>query len=136
MLKAGTETGYGAGVLFFCPATDNFLFIRRAQGDTIGTWCAPGGGVEDYETIDEAVRRECQEEIGYRPTEYLIHMNRTKVSDNFIFHNHFAIVDKEFVPKLNPEHDAYVWAPEIPSPAHPGMAAAIEQWAGRQGIDI
>lgn len=30
-------------------------------------WCLPGGGVDDYETVEDAVRREFMEETGIEP---------------------------------------------------------------------
>lgn len=132
-IKAGTETGYGAGVLFFCPATGNFLWVKRSnEGDFGGHWCCGGGGVEDHETIEQGVRREVREELGYDEPYVLEHMHRTQVSPTFIYHNHLAKVDREFVPVLNDEHTQYVWSSEIPKPIHPGLMAAIEAYLERE----
>ena len=57
--------------------TSGFLFYRgkvllgkRSADDPAlpGQWCSPGGGVEPWETIDEALCREFIEEVGLRIT--------------------------------------------------------------------
>lgn len=132
-LTAGRNTGTGAGVLFYAADTGRMLFLQRsAEGDCAGTWCGPGGGVEDYETIDQAVRRETQEEVGYDGQYDLIHLHRDVHPDGYTFHNHMAVVPTEFEPRLNGEHTAYVWADEMPEPIHPGLGRSIEQWNQRQ----
>ncbi len=130
-LHAGTETGFGAGVLIFCLSTGRYLWIRRSEtGDFPGYWCAPGGGVEDYETIEQGVKREVKEEIGYDASMELLHMNRTN-KDGFVFCNHLTMVEDEFIPVLNAEHTEYLWSTEQPTPIHPGLAEAIRVWSDR-----
>jgi ADP-ribose pyrophosphatase YjhB (NUDIX family) len=55
----------GAAVL---PLTsDNrVLLVRRAVDPAQGSWCLPGGFMEIGETPQQAARRECQEESGYK----------------------------------------------------------------------
>lgn len=130
-LRAGTETGFGAGVLFFCISTGRYLWIRRSEnGDFPGYWCAPGGGVEDFETIEQGVAREVKEEIGYYKPMTLIHMNRTN-KDGFVFCNHLTMVENEFEPVLNDEHTEHTWATTQPEPLHPGLREAISKWSQR-----
>lgn len=130
-VTAGRETGFGGGVLIFAKDTGRFLWIQRSEyGDQPGTWCCPGGGIEEYETIDQGVHRECVEEIGYTERMNLQHMHRD-VQDNFVFHNHYAIVPTEFVPTLNEEHVDYTWATQAPSPIHPRLALSIQKWRDR-----
>lgn len=129
-IEAGRETGFGGGVLIFAADTRKFLWIKRADGDESGTWCCPGGGIEDYETIDEGVHRECREEIGFSDRMNLQHMHRD-VQPNFVFHNHIAVVPKEFVPVLNEEHSDFVWAVNPPQPLHPRLAISMERWKER-----
>lgn len=132
-LRSGRETGFGAGCLFFARNTGRFLFVKRSStGDCAGTWCTGGGGIEDWETIDEAVRRENQEELGYEGPYELIHMHRDS-KPGFVFHNHMAVIEDEFEPVLNEEHTAYKWceADDLPEPMHPGLANAISEWTKR-----
>lgn len=131
-ITAGRETGHGGGVLIFCSGTQRFLWIRRSEyGDEPGTWCVPGGGIEDYETIDEGVHRECREEVGFAERMKLQHMHRDN-QENFVFHNHLAVVPEEFVPVLNEEHTDYVWSTEPPKPTHPRLSYAMKQWLERE----
>ena len=42
--------------------------LKDRDGNPVDYWCLPGGGVDDYESVDDAVKREFQEEIGVTPT--------------------------------------------------------------------
>lgn len=130
-VKAGRETGFGGGVLIFAADTRAFLWVKRSEyGDFAGHWCCPGGGIENYETIDQGVHRECQEEIGFHDRMTLQHMHRD-VQPNFVFHNHIAVVPNQFEPKLNDEHTEYQWSMDPPAPLHPRLAYSMEQWRQR-----
>ena len=62
----------GAGVLFL--TSDNqALFLKRGNGgDFPGTWCLPGGHIEDGETPAQAAMREATEECGFDwPKDYV-----------------------------------------------------------------
>lgn len=131
--------GHGAGVLFYCPNTQRFLLLKRSvAGDSPGTWCCPGGGVENNETIEQAARRECEEEMQLaRDSEYTLHhMHRDFNSENgYCFHNHFATVPCEFTPALNNEHTEYAWVSEFPEGLHPGFQRSVEAFQDRYGAE-
>ncbi len=130
-VTAGRATGFGGGVLFFCVSTGNFLWLKRSnEGDEPGTWCVPGGGIEDYETVEQGVARECAEEIGYTKPMILQHVYRD-VQPNFVYHNHTTKVAQEFTPVLNEEHTEYRWSKEPPQPLHPRLAYSLDQWVKR-----
>lgn len=132
-IKASQATGHGAGVLFCDKDTGEFLWVKRSnEGDFGGYWCCGGGGVEDNETIDQGVKRECREELGYDEPFTLLHMDRNSPPDNpnFVYHNHLAFVPK-FTPVLNDEHTEYLWSKEMPTPVHPGLEKAIANYIER-----
>jgi 8-oxo-dGTP pyrophosphatase MutT (NUDIX family) len=113
-----------AGVILRAPSGRVLFLLRSADSDSGSTWAFPGGGVEDGESDEEAVVRECGEEIGYMPDVgdlELVHQGangyRTFVAD----------VDNEFLPELNDEHEAYAWADPAtpPEPTHPGVAETL-----------
>lgn len=60
------------GAVAICRREDGrMLVIRRARGVVApGAYCFPGGGIEDGESEEKALRREFREEInvGVRPT--------------------------------------------------------------------
>ena len=45
---------------------DHVLLIRRAKPPNIGSWSLPGGAQELGETMEQAARRELEEETGLR----------------------------------------------------------------------
>jgi 8-oxo-dGTP diphosphatase len=49
---------------------DEILLAMKKRGFGSGRWNGVGGKVDPGETIEQAVVRECQEEIGVTPTEY------------------------------------------------------------------
>jgi len=129
-VKAGRGTGFGAGVLLMAADTGRiFLAKRSSKGDEGGTWCCGGGGVEDYETIEEAARRENMEELGFDlKGVQLLHMHRS-VQPGFIFHNHMAVIPHELEARLNDEHSECGWFSDLPEPMHPKLMEAINTWA-------
>ncbi len=129
LLKAGRESGQGAGALFVCTTTGRVLMVKRSgEGDWTGHWATLGGGVEEGETPEQACRREIMEEGGINYTGPLIHMHTSASEGGFIFHNHFAPVGTEIVPKLNNEHTEYRWCSidSLPAPVHPGFMSALD----------
>jgi 8-oxo-dGTP diphosphatase len=43
---------------------DRVLVIKRTKPEQEAYWVFPGGGVDDGETPEQAVQRECHEELG------------------------------------------------------------------------
>ncbi len=56
------------GVLIF-DEENNFLFEKRAKEPKKGFWTQPGGFIDADESAEEAVERECREEIGAQVTD-------------------------------------------------------------------
>ena len=114
-----------AGVLF--RAGEKVLFVRRtAEGDAVGMWAFPGGKVEEGEAPADAAAREVKEETGHTIKGELAEITR-RIKDGVDFTTY--VCDEYFVPTLNTEHDAFIWAtPEAaPTPLHPGCAIALQK---------
>ena len=93
-----------AGIVF--QYRDQVLLLHRTDG--LG-WALPGGGAEENETYQQAVRRETQEEMGYTYTGPLEFIDVQKGPVRYVtFH---ADVAERFTPVLNSEHDRHVWLP-------------------------
>ena len=130
-IRAGRGTGQGAGALFFAKDTGRILFVLRSEDcDYPNVWCSLGGGVEHGESLEKALRREVVEEAGYDEDYPIIHMHSDQQGD-FTFHNHWAIVPREFTPTLNDEHSAYQWCDELPKPLHPGVQRSLDAFEKR-----
>ena len=100
-----------SGALLYARDTNRFLFLHRAQGKHKNMWGLVGGTNEGAETPWEGLQREIVEEIGELPTIKKTIPLETFVSNDtqFKFHTYLAIVDNEFMPKLNIEHNGYAW---------------------------
>ena len=120
-----TKKVHAAGVMFRTP-DGKVLFLRRAPkgGDAGGTWAFPGGKVEPGETHQEAVSRECDEEIGVSPSPKRLKLEHVGSNGYRTFSTD---ADEEFTPRLNHEHTDYVWAHPIqaPEPLHPGVRETL-----------
>jgi len=49
---------------------DEILLAMKKRGHGVGLWNGVGGKIESGETVERALVRECQEEIGVTPTKY------------------------------------------------------------------
>ena len=56
--------------LLFLRRDDQILLAMKKRGFGANLWNGVGGKVDNGETIEEALVRECQEEIGVTPTSY------------------------------------------------------------------
>jgi 8-oxo-dGTP pyrophosphatase MutT (NUDIX family) len=122
-----------ASLVIIASDTGRALFIQRGpDGDYPGTWCTPGGHIDEDEEPIEAAVREAREEVGYdgpdpaehqAEPEFVTHVYNDEV-DLTLFVVH---VDHEFVPKLNNESTAFAWAPVDRPPLPARMSDWIEE---------
>jgi 8-oxo-dGTP pyrophosphatase MutT (NUDIX family) len=119
-----------SGALFYTLDTNRFLFLHRANGKRANLWGLVGGTNEGAETPFEGLKREIEEEIGFLPD-----IKKTLPLESFIspdsrfyFHTYLCIVDNEFIPKLNTEHDGYAWCSftKWPKPLHHGLRNTLQ----------
>jgi len=113
---------YAAGILFLA-AGQVLLLLRGDDCDEPGTWGLPGGKIEPGETPSEAAIRECQEEVGFDPSQLPL----LPMHDDGHFATFRVRLPAPFDPVLNSEHRGFVWAPlsDLPTPLHPGLAPLL-----------
>lgn len=121
-------TAHAAGVMCVIP-DGRMLFMRRsdAADSYPGTWCWPGGSIEDDEQPHEAAFREMLEETGHDLDAPL--GNPVDARDGFITYR--ADLQNPFEPELNEEHTDAIWAHplDVPGTLHPGVAATLKGMA-------
>ena len=100
-------------------ADGRILLIKQSYGD--GRWGLPGGSVEPGETVQEAIRRECREELGVEveigPFTGLYY-HREFNAQVGIFRCHLTN-DTDI--RLSEEHSEYAWV----SPSELGTAQQL-----------
>lgn len=108
------ETGYwgksGAGAILYSPKRNKFgLGLRSLNVEQPGTVGTFGGAIDGNETIEEALYKELEEEVGMLVMPIFRELCVFK-DDNFKYHNFLAIIDDSlFLPELNWENDELLW---------------------------
>jgi ADP-ribose pyrophosphatase YjhB (NUDIX family) len=119
-----------SGALFYTLSTNRFLFLHRAQSKQSNVWGLVGGTNEELETPWEGLQREIKEEIGFLPKIKKVLPLETFVSndDHFRFHTYLCLVNDEFIPTLNSEHNGYCWTSfnNWPRPLHQGLSNTLK----------
>ena len=112
------------GALIRSKETGRYLFLLRDKTTYSGHWGLCGGKMEPGESMYNGLLREINEEIGHCELLRIVPLEKfTSNNGFFVFHTVIAIVEKEFIPKLNSEHNGYCWVelPGWPNPLHPGV---------------
>lgn len=125
----GSEVSSAAGCLFYCPATDRVLLVKRSpDSDNPGTWALLGGTIEEGESPEEGLRRELYEEACIRNLPNPVHVH-SDVSEDFVYLTYLCKVGKEFTPRLNHEHTDYQWCSkdDLPDNLHPCFEPTYNQ---------
>ncbi len=112
---------FGSGIMF---RQGKFVFLIQRSDD--GTWCQPGGTVEQGELAIDAARREVLEEVGYQYDGPLI--PHSVHGDYLTFR---AEVPERFEAKLNDESLAAGWfhIDDLPKPLHQPFAEMLARQA-------
>lgn len=96
------------------------LLLKRPEDDFMGSiFELPSGNVEPGETLDEALRREVQEETGLKISairEYLGHFDYLSGNGKPTRQFNFAVDVDAPEPIGLTEHDAYLWASPTDEP--------------------
>tara|TARA_X000001036_G_scaffold430646_2_gene463662 strand:- start:1703 stop:2143 length:441 start_codon:yes stop_codon:yes gene_type:complete len=119
-----------SGALFYSLTTKRFLFLHRNNGKQNNLWGLVGGTNEGKETPWEGLQREIQEELGELPKIKKTMPLETFVSTDskFSFHTYLCVINEEFIPTLNSEHDGYAWVSfgKWPKPLHHGLRNTLQ----------
>jgi ADP-ribose pyrophosphatase YjhB (NUDIX family) len=119
-----------SGALFYTLDTNRFLFLHRSQGKRADLWGLVGGTNEACETPWEGLQREIREEIGQLPKikKTLPLESFVSTDEKFHFHTYLCIVEHEFIPILNNEHNGYAWCSfnKWPKPLHHGLKNTLQ----------
>ena len=119
-----------SGALFYTLDTQRFLFLHRTQSRQADVWGLVGGTNESEEIPYQALIREIKEEIGECPSIVKSIPLETFVSNDekFNFHTYLCVVESEFIPKLNGEHNGYAWVSfgKWPKPLHQGLRITLQ----------
>ena len=119
-----------SGALFYTLDTNRFLFLHRAKGKRNNMWGLVGGTNEGLETPWEGLKREISEEIGSFPDikKTLPLESFISADSKFYFHTYLCVVQSEFIPILNDEHNGYAWCSftKWPKPLHHGLRNTLQ----------
>ncbi|MFC1654079.1 nucleoside triphosphatase NudI [Patescibacteria group bacterium] len=97
------------------------LICRQPEGRGVfpGQWAVPGGGIDEGETMTEALKREIKEEVGLeigdiKPLFFSDDVREKfkdgeKTSDVYMIYLRFTCRTESTEVRLNKEHDDYVW---------------------------
>jgi len=128
-----------SGALFYTLNTNRFLLLHRTQSKQSNVWGLVGGTNESAETPWEGLRREIHEEIGFVPEIKKAIPLETFISNDeqFLFHTYLCVIENEFVPQLNSEHDGYCWVSfgKWPKPLHTGLANTLRSKTNQQKLE-
>ena len=120
----GTWGPSGAGILVYCPRTDEILLLKRANWvDEPNVWGIPGGACKVTKSGKEkalvAAVSESRDEMGdiprgkIRVKPYIFHKQGTSfIFETFILEIN-VFVRKSFVPRLNSENTDHNWFKRI-----------------------
>lgn len=130
-----------SGGLFLAKDTKRFLFLLRSQGKTAGTWGLVGGKKEPNDhTPYDTLKREADEEVGKTPAIKKIIPLELFVSNDqqFQYNTYILVVEKEFIPALNEEHEGYAWCNfnSWPKPLHQGVKTSLNNKSIKTKVEI
>lgn len=118
-----------SGAIVYSLNTKRFLFLHRARGRSGNLWGLVGGTNEDFETPWEGLTREIFEEIGEISIKKTMPLETFVSNDSrFHFHTYLCVINEEFIPVLNEEHNGYAWVEfgNWPKPLHHGLKNTLQ----------
>jgi 8-oxo-dGTP pyrophosphatase MutT (NUDIX family) len=131
--KTGFWGKQGAGCIILSRSTGRILLPHRSRSvQEPNTWGVWGGAIDGSENPQIAAKREIEEEAGYAGNITMMPLAVFQKND-FKYYNFLAIVNEEFIPRLNWETQSYVWTnlDELPSPIHFGLQYVLSKDKGK-----
>lgn len=123
LIGGDASPAIAAGIVHRDP-NGKVLLVRRSQGEGNykGHWALPGGKADGDENAEAAARRENAEELGGRAVGALRKVDEVDTPNGMRYHTFLHETD-QFRPKLNAEHDGFMWAhpTALPEPMHPSV---------------
>lgn len=119
-----------SGALVYALSTNRFLFLHRANSKNKNVWGLVGGTNEGTETPWEGLQREIFEEVGELEIKKTIPLETfVSTDERFLFHTYLCVIQEEFIPKLNSEHNGYAWVEfgHWPKPLHFGLQNTLSK---------
>lgn len=128
-----------SGALFYTLKTKRFLLLYRKSSKRSEQWGIVGGTNEAEETPWTGLKREIEEEIGFLPEIKKTIPLETFISsdEHFQFHTYLCVIEEEFIPILNCEHDGYAWVGfnNWPKPLHQGLRNTLSSKVNRAKLE-
>ena len=119
-----------SGCIFLSTTTGRVMMQLRSEKVTHSKkWGFFGGKSEDQERPSETLYREIEEEVGKVDIAKVIPVSKfTSKNGKFIYNSFVVLVNEEFIPKLNDEHDGYAWVSftKWPKPLHHGLRNTLQ----------
>ena len=130
-----------SGGLFLSKDTCRFLLLLRSSGKTAGTWGLVGGKKEPGDSTPvDILMRETQEEVGRTPTiKKIVPLELFTSNDqHFQYNTYVLLIDREFIPTLNVEHEGYAWCNygSWPKPLHQGVKNSFNNKTIRAKLEV
>ncbi len=130
-----------SGGIFISQKTKRFLFLLRSHGKTAGTWGIVGGKQEPTDiSLYETLQREIKEEIGCLPDiNKIIPLELFTSNDQKFYYNTYVLlINEEFIPNLNKEHNGYAWCNYLywPTPLHKALKNSLNNKIIKAKLEI